>query len=274
VSARRSAAGLRARSPRRHGRGRRSGLAAGWRLRPGPRLLAGLLVGLLVIGGAYLWGRDSSLVGVQTVRIAGASGPDASQVRAALRSAARNMTTLDVKMGALQTAVAPFPVVKSIDVTTQFPHGMRIQVHEQVPVAVVSAGGRRIPVAGDGTLLHDSRAGAELPAIVLPVVPGGSRLAGIALGEARLLGAAPYQLLSRLSQVGDSGPHGLSAQVRGGPEVYFGDGSQLGAKWAAVTEVLANSGSAGAQYIDVTDPHRPAAGAGSDAASVPGSLGG
>jgi cell division protein FtsQ len=241
--------------------------------RPLARLLAGLVVGLLILGGAYLWVRDSSLVAVQKVRISGVSGPDAAQVQAALRAAAHNMTTLDVKMASLQTAVAPFPVVKSIDVTTQFPHGMSIQVHEQVPVAMVDAGGHRIAAAGDGTLLRDTRP-RVLPAITLSVPPGGTHLSGLGLSEARLLGAAPYALLSRISQVADSAQHGLTAEVRSGPSLYFGDGAQLGAKWAAATEVLANSGSAGAAYIDVSDPRRPAAGSGSDTTSSAATSGG
>lgn len=248
------------------GRGRGRGLLR----RAAPRLMIGLVGGLILLGGAYVWLRDSSLVAVQSVRIAGASGPDAAQIRAALRSAARTMTTLDVKMGALQTAVAPFPAVKSLDVSTQFPHGMNIQVREQAPVAIVSAPGRRIPVAGDGTLLRDSRANLQLPTISLSVAPGGARLTGYALSEARLLAAAPWQLLGRLSGVSDTSQHGLAAQLRGGPSLYFGDGGQLPAKWTAVTEVLASSGSSGAQYIDVTDPSRPAAGAGSDTASSSG----
>jgi cell division protein FtsQ len=198
------------------------------------------------------------------VRIVGASGPDAPQIRSALSAAARTMTTLDVKMHALQTAVAPYPVVKGIDVSTQFPHGMSIRVSEQVPVAVVQAGGRRIPVAGDGTLLHDVSINPRLPVISLGVLPGGAHLTGYALTEAHLLAAAPYALLGRLSQISDGPAHGLSGQLRNGPSLYFGAGAELAAKWAAVTEVLANSSSAGAQYIDVTDPARPAAGTGSD----------
>jgi cell division protein FtsQ len=236
--------------------------------RPGPRLLAGLIGGLIVLGGAYVWLRDSSLVGVQNVKIVGASGPDAGQIRTALHAAARTMTTLDVKMRALQTAVAPYPVVKSLDVSTQFPNGMTIRVSEQVPVAVVAAGGRRIPVAGDGTLLHDLKGTARLPEISMGVIPGGTHLTGWALSEARLLAAAPFPLLGRLSGVSDGPDHGLVGQLRNGPSLYFGDPSELSAKWAAVTEVLASSSSAGAQYIDVTDPHRPAAGTGSDSVSA------
>lgn len=257
-------------SPQREGAGaKRRGRARRFAFlrRPSARLLAGLLGGLIVLGGVYLWLRDSSLVAVQNVRVVGASGPDARQIRGALRSAGRTMTTLDVNIRALQTAVAPYPVVKGIDVSTAFPHELTVTVSEQVPVAVVDAGGQRIAVAADGTLLHDVRDLQRLPVVSLGAFPGGTHLTGYSLAEVRLLGAAPYQLLGRLSTVSDGPAHGLASQLRGGPELYFGAGAELPAKWAAVTEVLANSGSAGAQYIDVSDPNRPAAGTGSDTAS-------
>ena len=63
-------------------------------------------------------------------------------------------------------------------------------------------------------------------------------------------------------------PHGLVAQIRGGPSVYFGDDTELSQKWIAASVVLADPGSAGAEYIDVTDPQRPAAGSGSDGQST------
>ncbi|MGO9882967.1 MAG: cell division protein FtsQ/DivIB [Solirubrobacteraceae bacterium] len=229
------------------------------------RWLLSAVVGIaIVLAAGYFWLRDSSLVSVRKVRISGVSGPDARQIRAALTTAARNMTTLDVNIGQLRTAVEPYPDVKRIEVRTQFPHGMVIRVVEQVPVAVVVEAGRRVEVAADGTLLHDVSPSTSLPPIPLRVPPGGRQLTGYPLNEVQLLGAAPYQLLARISGVSDGSAHGLVAELRNGPSVYFGDPSQLGAKWAAATAVLASSGSAGAVYIDVTDPDRPAAGAGPD----------
>ena len=219
---------------------------------------------ILLLGGVWLWLRDSSLVAVHKVRVTGASGPDAAEIRSALASAAHNMTTLDVNMKQLRTAVAPYPVVKRLDVTTQFPHGMRIRVIEQVPVAILDAGGRRTAVAGDGTLLHDATAKSTLPTISLQVVPGGTQVTGYALSEVRLLAAAPYPLLAKIDTVSDGPAHGLVAKLRNGPSIYFGDSTQLATKWTAAAQVLADSRSAGAAYIDVTDPSRPAAGAGGD----------
>ncbi len=108
-------------------------------------LIVGAVAVVAVLGGAWVWLRDSSLVSVERVTVTGVSGPDAGQIRHGARtSSARNMTTLDVRVGQLRTAVAPYPVVKDLRVSTQFPHGMRIHVIEQLPVGAILAAGRTI----------------------------------------------------------------------------------------------------------------------------------
>jgi cell division septal protein FtsQ len=177
------------------------------------------------------------------------------------------MTTLNVQMNRLHSAVEPYPSVKDLHVTTQFPHGMRIRVVQQLAVGAIDAGGRRIAVAGDGTMLHDVVASPALPVIPLRIQPAGSRVTDRgAIAAVTLLAAAPDRLRARISQVTTVASHGLVAQVRGGPSIYFGDSTELAAKWLAASEVLADPGSAGASYIDVTVPDHPAAGAGSDQA--------
>jgi cell division protein FtsQ len=239
--------------------------------RPGARTLLVVLALLALAAGGWVWLRTSSLVAVKRVTIVGVSGRDARRIRAALTAAAHNMTTLDVKMAALRTAVAPYPVVKQLHVSTGFPHRMRIDVSEQVPVAMISAPGLQVAVASDGTLLRGASVPGSLPTIPLSVSPAGTRASGATLQVIRLLAAAPYQLLAKVTQASDGGPHGLEAQLRNGPKVYFGTDGDLSAKWAAAAAVLADSGSAGADYIDVTVAARPTAGAGSDTASSPAS---
>jgi cell division protein FtsQ len=222
----------------------------------------------VLLAGAWTWFRDSPLVSVQNVTVTGQSGPDSGQISAALESAARTMSTMDVQIGRLRRAVAPYPVVKDIRVTTQFPHGMHIEVVEQAPVGAIDVGGRKVAVAADGTLLHDVVVSASLPVIPMSLTPAGPRVtAGTASEAIRLLAAAPSALAPKISQVTRVAPHGLVAQIRGGPAIYFGDLTELAQKWIAASEVLADAGSAGALYIDVTDPERPAAGAGSDGQS-------
>ncbi len=236
-------------------------------------LVVVILLGALLVGG-WLWLRDSSLVAVTKVRVTGVAGPDAGGIRSALVGAARGMTTLDVNMAQLRSAVSTFPVVSGLRMSTQFPHGIRIHVVERPPVAMVSIAGKNVAVAGDGTLLHGLVVSAQLPLIPLTVPPGGPRLTGAALQSAKLLATAPDALLAKIAQVSTEPGHGFVAQIRGGPRVYFGSASNARAKWLAASAVLADPGSVGATYIDVTDPVRPAAGAGSSGGSTPASSGG
>ena len=231
--------------------------------RRGRLIAASVLLACVVLGGGWLWFRDSPLVSVQQVTITGESGPDSGAIRSALVGSARSMSTLDVQTGRLYSAVSAFPDVRALQVTTQFPHGMRIHVIEQLPVAeVVVGGGRRIAVAGDGTLLHSEASASPLPRIDLAVLPGSPRITDPrtleSLAAAR---TAPRALRSRIQLISVLAGHGVVARLSSGPAIYLGDASQLSAKWAAAVAVLADPGSAGASYIDVTDPGRPAAGA-------------
>jgi cell division protein FtsQ len=160
-------------------------------------------------------------------------------------------------------------VVKDIRVTTHFPHGMDIDVIENVAVGALDVGGQKVAVAPDGTLMHDVTVSPSLPTIPVSVAPSGTRVtSGPAAAAIKLLSAAPRELLPRISQVMTVAPHGLVAQIRGGPSIYFGDATELSQKWIAASAVLADPGSAGAVYIDVTDPQRAAAGSGGDGQST------
>jgi len=231
-------------------------------LRPSPPVLAGLLVVLLAATGGWMWLRDSSLVAVRKVEVTGLTGPQAGRIRAALEGAARNMTTLHVSVGALRDAASPFPIVKELRVSARPPHGLRILVEERDPVAAVLIDGRPVAVAPDGSLLRGSGDPGRLALLPpLDVPPGGERItAALARREIGLLAAAPAVLRAQIAHVTLSRAHGLVALVRGGPALYFGAPSRLVAKWAAVAAVLADHTSAGARYLDVRVPERPAAG--------------
>jgi len=233
-------------------------------------LALGAVGALALLGGAWVWLRDSSLVAVERVTVTGAAGPDAGQIRSALGLAARNMTTLDVHLSQLRTAVAPYPVVKDLRVSTQFPHGMRIRVIELLPVGALTAGGETVAASADGTLVHDAPTGS-LPAVPMQSLPGGSRVTDQdALSALELLADAPPRLEPKISEVTTSPPHGLVVELRSGPSIYFGPPEDFQAKWGAAAAVLAAPGSANASYIDVSDPERPAAGVSSQALSAAG----
>jgi cell division protein FtsQ len=238
--------------------------AVGWLTATRRRRIALLatLGAVILLGGGWLWFRDSPLVAVEKVTVTGENGPDAAAIRSALVASARSMTTLDVQTSRLYAAVSAYPVVRSLRVSTEFPHGMRIRVLEELPVAQVVVDGHRIAVAADGTLLRDLASVPALPTIQLAVPPGGPRvMAAGALEELHAARTAPRDLLPRITLISVVRGPGLVVRLHDGPAVYLGDDRGLRAKWASAVAVMADQGSAGAAYIDVTDPARPAAGA-------------
>jgi cell division protein FtsQ len=225
------------------------------------RLLALALACLALSAGYWFWLRDSSLVAVDDVGVAGLTSSDAERIRMALQSTARGMTTLHVDMEALERAVSAYPVVRGLEVETDFPHGMRIRVIEHRPAALAVGDGGRLPVAADGTLLRGLPVEGRLPTIDVEGAFGRDRLADAeARAAAAVAGAAPGSLRTRVELVERRSEEGLVAELRDGPELIFGDARRARAKWAAAARVLADPEARGASYIDVRIPGRPAAG--------------
>ncbi len=221
------------------------------------RLLIVLAVCLVLAAGYQFWLRDSTLVAVEDVSVTGLTTKDASRVRIALSSAAHSMTTLHVEEDELRSAIEAYPVVRAIEVRTDFPHGLAIHVIEHRPAAMVDG----VPVAGDGTILRGLPVEGKLPTIESRGNLHGNRLSdAAALHAARVAGGAPAALRPRLERVELQSGDGIVVEVRDGPELIFGDATQVRAKWLAATRVLADPEAAGATYIDVRLPGRPAAG--------------
>jgi len=234
------------------------------------RPLAVALLALAILSGAYLlWLRDSSFVAIDEVEVTGLTSRDAPRVRAALGSAARDMTTLHLSRERLLAAVSPWPVVHDLRVVTDFPNTVRIEAVERRPVALAGSGGDRVPVSADGTVLRGLPGTPRLPAVDLRGRPGGDRLgAGATLTLVEVAGAAPPSLLSRQKAV-RRGERGLVVEMRRGPDLVFGSPTRLRAKWAAATAVLADPTSRGAVYVDVRLPDRPVAGGLGEPAAEP-----
>jgi cell division protein FtsQ len=228
--------------------------------------LAAAVGGLIVLG--YFTLRDSSFFAVKRVEVSGLGGQEGARVQALLREAAADMTTLHVRTDQLRTALAPYPIVKSLHVETDLPHTLKIRVVPYQPVAVVSANGRSVPVAGDGTVLAQTLGSPTLPVVRAGTAPSGERVADSRVRAAvRLLAAAPPAMRTLVRGVRDD-RSGLTLTLRHGPRLIFGSAVRLHAKWAAAIRVLAARSAAGAQYIDVRTPERPLAGPFADAAAA------
>lgn len=216
------------------------------------------ILALLIAGG--LWLRDSSLVAVDKVTVTGLSGPQAGPIASQLESAARDMTTLHVRGDQLRAVTEPYPVVKDIRVSTDFPHGLKIDVIENTAVAAISVNGSTTPVTADGKIIRGASQ-TDLPIVPLKVAPtGASVVDGTAKHAIAALAAAPAALRARVTRTSTTRDGGLTLELRDGPDLRFGGADRLAAKWAAAAAILASGQASGATYLDLRYPERPAAG--------------
>ena len=195
-----------------------------------------------LLAGGWLWFRDSSLVRVQDVFILGVSSSQEAQIRAALRDAAGDMTTLHMDVRQLELAVKRFPSVAEVRAEADFPHKLMIEVVEREPVAAVELGGVRVPVGAGGLIMRGVRADDSLPTLKARRLTAKARLGDArSLASVTALAAAPVDL-------------------RSGPDLVFGSARSAARKWAAAARVLAEPSAAGAVYLDVRVPERVGAG--------------
>ena len=224
------------------------------------RALVALTAVAAVVAAGWLWLRDSSLVRVQEVRVTGVTSSAAPRIAGALDAAARGMTTLHVDEAALRRSVAAFPSVGGLRVRRDLPHGLDIEVLERRPVAVLTAGERRLAVTGSGLLLREVRDTMGLPSIHGAALPTGERAQGPrTLAALAVAGAAPEALRRRADRV-TYGARGLTVALVEGPPLIFGSSGRAASKWAAAARVLRDPSAAGATYLDLREPGRVAAG--------------
>lgn len=225
------------------------------------RLLALGALCLLLAATYQFWFRDSWLVAVDRVTVSGLTTKDAPRVRRALTAAARSMSTLHVDRDDLERVVKAYPIVKALELRPDFPHTLRIRVIEHHPAAIAVTDGGRVAVSGDGTVLAGLAGEGRLPTISAEGTLRGEHLEDpAALAAARVAGAAPGALHGRVEKVAMRKEEGLVVLLRDGPELIFGDATRVRAKWTAAARVLADKAAAGATYVDLRLPGRPAAG--------------
>lgn len=223
--------------------------------------LAGVAIAVaaLLIGG-WLWLRDAPFVRVKNVHIVGASSSEERGIRASLRRAALDMSTLHVREEQLRLAVERYASVADLRVETDFPNGLTVEVIEREPVAVVELAGDRVPVGAGGVVMRGVRASDDLPTVKASRVGAGARITEpAAIGAVNVLAAAPRELRPRVERAFSTG-RGLTLDLRSGPDLVFGGATRPQAKWAAAVRVLADHTSAGATYLDLRVPERVAAG--------------
>jgi cell division protein FtsQ len=121
-------------------------------------------------------------------------------------------------------------------------------------------------VAADGMILGPALLSGSLPTVnaesdraSVGRQPGQTVSGASLLASLTVLGAAPPRMGRDVARV-FNGPEGVTVTMRNNLTVYFGDGTRPHAKWLSLARVLADPSSAGASYVDVRLPERPAAG--------------
>jgi hypothetical protein len=129
------------------------------------------------------------------------------------------------------------------------------------PTATIGSGAGAVAVGPDGRVLDwvELPEEVQLPRLPLSEPPPSGRLAGPALEQARVLGAAPATLRPYIesSYYGESG---VDVELVSGIELRFGDSSRAGEKWRAAAAVLADPSITALDYVDLHAPGRPAVG--------------
>jgi cell division protein FtsQ len=232
-------------------------------LRPGRRALALGLVLLGLAGIAYLAARQTSVFAFRSVEIAGARGPVGKDVRAALRPLeGTSLVALDP--GDVEDLLRSVPTVRTAHVDRAFPHGLRVVVRPERPLAVVEQGRRAWVVARSGRIMAAIAPGQRprLPRLDVDLVRapalGGSVPAADGNAALAVLDALPRRFPGQVGEV-RSTEDGVTLVLVSGPEVRFGGAEPIDAQIAAAAAVLrrlSEDERAAIGYLDASVPTR------------------
>jgi len=229
-------------------------------------VLAALGAAVCVLAGYWL--ATGPVLTINGVTVENYQGPDASQLRSELSSAASHGGSLLSPPIDVMTAVAQrFPGVQSISVSRDWPLGLSVRVIPATPFAIVRAPGERpVVVSSRGLVMGPVPRHAARPSIVLsePIPAFGHPLPPWAmqvLGFIAIVHAKTQPKIQGLTYTQGQ----LSGQLGKGPALVLGTLALLEEKAAALNAVLTKVSPATlgrATYIDVTVPTRPALGTG------------
>ncbi len=192
----------------------------------------------------------SSVFAVSRVEVDGNSVLSTAQVRkAAAVPLGRPLAGVD--LGAVAARVRALRPVQGVQVSRSWPHAIRIDVHERVPVAVVRRGGVLQGLSAGGVLF---RRYSSRPA-GLPLVRAGKHTRADALAEAaKVVRALPPALAAKVRHVDVRTIDDISLRLRDGRTVLWGSADRSADKAKVVAVLLQHK----ASFYDVSVPSRPA----------------
>lgn len=228
-----------------------------------PRILLGLTLLVALVAAYFFWFRDSSLVAVDKVTVEGVpeTTAEGQEIRQALVTVGREMTTLHVEPERLRAAVADFPEVAGVEAEASFPDSLTVTVSMREPVARIGEGSDGAGVAADGVVLPARSIGErQLPLLPVDEVPRSGRVGGPVLDQVKVLGAAPAEMLEVSASIARDEEYGPVVTLVSGIELRFGDATRAKEKWQAAVAVLTDPELQTLDYVDLSSPRRPATG--------------
>lgn len=208
-------------------------------------VVALLLVIALVAGGIWLV-FFSSVLAVESVDVEGTRTLDEAEVRA-VAAVPEGEPLARVDLDAIRARVQALAVVRSAEVTREWPDGVLITVEERVAIAVVEIGGRIRGMDADGVVFRDY---ATAPP-GLPRVRTSTETRTDALQEAaRVVAALPAGISRRVDHVSVATIDQIELVLRDGRTVMWGSAEDSEQKAAVLVRLLEQP----AQHYDVSVP--------------------
>lgn len=192
----------------------------------------------------------SPVLGARTVRVQGASGAAAEQVRQAARIAdGTPLVRLD--RAAVTRRVERLPGVAHASVRTSFPSTVIIVVQERTPVGYVQESGSYRLVDDSGVEYRS----VPVRPVHLPrlVVPTGPAAAATVAAVASVAAALPGNLLAQVSSIQALDPDAITVLLSDRRVIRWGSAQRTADKARILPTLLHTA----ATQIDVSDPDLP-----------------
>lgn len=211
---------------------------------------------VLAILGTSLWlVFGSSVLSVRTVRVEGLQAISQSRVEKVARvPMGRPLARLD--LAAIRARVETIPAVRSVAVSRSWPHTVRVEVTERVPLAVVNRGSGLQAVDDEGVLFGSY---PDQPAD-LPLIRTSAGVSAEALAEAaQVVASLRSDIRARVEYVDVESVDRIRLRLSasgGGPSTVMWGSAEQSVEKAEVLAVLLGKAE-GAREIDVSVPGRP-----------------
>ena len=211
-------------------------------------VLAFVLVCLLVGGGVWaFW--FSSWLAVDKIDVRGAQTVSADDIRDRADIPVGEPLA-QVDLAEAEARVGSLAVVKTVDVSRQWPDGILVSIEERVAIAVVDIGGRLRGMDAEGVVFRDYKR----PPPGLPRVETSLGTTSEALREAAaVISALPQSLTAIVDYVEVETVDQISLVLRDGRVVIWGSSADSETKAQVLEELLQTP----AAVYDVSVPSRP-----------------